>query len=85
MADPHESTSIKTASGVIDALGGTMAAARLAQSVPQVMTNARAKNRLPYPSFLLLTAALAEVGKTADPRLWGIKPAPSDEERRDGQ
>ncbi|MGC2781122.1 MAG: hypothetical protein WA418_36340 [Bradyrhizobium sp.] len=62
-----------------------MAAARLAQSVPQVMTNARAKNRLPYPSFLLLTAALAQVGKTADPRLWGIKPVHSVKERRDGR
>lgn len=65
---------IATASGVIDALGGTTAAAKVAELPPQVMTNARAKNRLPYPSFLIMTEALSALGKSADPRLWGIKP-----------
>jgi hypothetical protein len=65
---------IATASGVIDALGGTTAAAKIAELPPQVMTNARAKNRLPYPSFLIMTEALSALGRCADPRLWGIKP-----------
>lgn len=65
---------IKTAAGVIDALGGTVAAAGVGETLPQQMTNARASNRLPYPTFLLMTDALSALGKSADPRLWGIKP-----------
>lgn len=65
---------IATATGVIEALGGTVAAAKIAETEPQSMTNARSKNRLPYPSFLLMTEALSALGKCADPRLWGIKP-----------
>ena len=65
---------IRTAAGVIDALGGTCAAARVAEATPQSMTNARTRNRLPYPTFLILTDALSALGKSADPRLWGIKP-----------
>jgi len=66
---------IKTAAGVIDALGGTTMAARIGETLPQVMTNARTRNRLPYPSFLLMNEALAAIKKGADPQLWGIKPA----------
>lgn len=69
-----QSRPIATAAGVIDALGGTTATARIAELPPQVMTNARTRNRLPYPSFLILTDALSALGKSADPRLWGIKP-----------
>ncbi|MCK1669408.1 hypothetical protein [Bradyrhizobium sp. 153] len=65
---------IKTAAGVIEALGGTVAAARVGETTPQSMTNARTRNRLPYPTFLILTEALSALGKSADPRLWGIKP-----------
>ncbi|WP_018456833.1 hypothetical protein [Bradyrhizobium sp. WSM4349] len=59
---------------MIDALGGTCAAARIGESLPQSMANARASNRLPYPTFLLMNEALSALGKCADPRLWGIKP-----------
>ena len=74
MADSSKS-SIKTATGVIDALGGTSAAAKIADATPQAMTNARARNRLPYPTFLIFSDALAALEKSADPRLWGIKPS----------
>ncbi|MBR0695977.1 hypothetical protein [Bradyrhizobium lablabi] len=59
---------------MIDALGGTTAAARLGETTPQQMTNARTRNRLPYPTFLIFLDALAALEKSADPRLWGIKP-----------
>ena len=74
MADSSKS-SIKTAAGVIDALGGTSAAAKIADTTPQAMTNARARNRLPYPTFLIFSDALAALEKSADQRLWGIKPS----------
>jgi len=64
---------IRTAAGVIDALGGTVAASKVARTVPQAMTNARASNRLPYPSFLVMSEALAAMGLSADPELWGIR------------
>jgi hypothetical protein len=75
MADSRVKSEIKTAGGVIDALGGTSAAAKVAETTPQAMTNARARNRLPYPTFLMLSDALAAIEKSADPRLWGIKPS----------
>jgi hypothetical protein len=73
MPDSNVKSIIKTAGGVIDALGGTCKAAKLGETTPQAMTNARARNRLPYPTFLILSDALA-IEKSADPRLWGIKP-----------
>jgi hypothetical protein len=75
MDDSHpEQKLIRTAASVIDALGGTVAASKVAKTQPQAMTNARARNRLPYPTFLLMSHALAAIGRRADPRLWGIKP-----------
>lgn len=65
---------LHTAGEVLDALGGGSAAARLVQSSPQSMTNARASNRLPYSSFLIFSGELARRGLQARPELWGIKP-----------
>ena len=72
--DDSPGKSLPTAASVIDALGGTTAAAKIGETTPQQMTNARTRNRLPYPTFLVLTDALSALGKSADPRLWGIKP-----------
>jgi hypothetical protein len=74
MSDSHNLVLLDTADGVIDAIGGTVAAAKVGKVTPQAMTNARSRNRLPYPTFLLMTQALTEIGRQADPRLWGIKP-----------
>lgn len=74
MNDSQDQSTIETAAGVIDALGGTTAAARAGDALPQDISRARGQNRLPSSTFLLLTEALAVIGKRADPRLWGIKP-----------
>ena len=66
---------IATVDEVIDALGGGSAASRLAGLTPQSMTNARARGRLPYPTFLILSDELARRGLKAPAELWGIKPA----------
>jgi hypothetical protein len=69
-------TLISTAGDVIDALGGTAAAAKMlgTKAALQSISNARARNRLPSSTFLLFTDELARVGKRAPPALWGIKP-----------
>ncbi len=77
---------LHSAAEVIDALGGTRKAALLAgYSRQNPITNARARGNLPYSTFLIFSRALAKRGLAASPALWGIKPAPSEEERRDGQ
>ena len=64
-----------TASAVIDAVGGTLAASRLTGSSMPSVSGWRASGRLPPKTFLLLTEALAALGKSAPSTLWGIDPA----------
>jgi hypothetical protein len=65
-----------TASDVIDGVGGTAAAARLTrQRSLSNVSNWRATNRLPPSTYLILTEALAALGKSAPSTLWGIAPA----------
>ncbi len=66
---------LETASEVIDALGGTDAAAKIAGVQMPAISNARARNKLPSATFLIFSDALAAVGKRARPALWGIKPS----------
>jgi hypothetical protein len=64
---------LRSASEVIDALGGTTATAQLIGRKPQHVSNWRASGRLPAFTFLLLTAELENLGMTAPPSLWGIR------------
>ena len=73
---------LTTSSEVIDALGGTSAAAELASqgapggvcSLPSV-SNWRRAGRLPSYTFLLFTVELNARGYRAPSMLWGIAPA----------
>lgn len=58
---------------MIDALGGTTAAADLAGIDKRVVSNWRARKRVPAEYFLTLSQALADLGKEADPAIFGIK------------
>ena len=73
---------LATASEVIDALGGTAAAAALAARVYQsvkpslsAVSNWRKAGRLPAATFLVFTTELAGRGYRASPTLWSIAPA----------
>jgi hypothetical protein len=64
---------LKSVDAVIDALGGTAAAAALAGRTGPAASNWRATGRIPAEFFLIFAAALARVGKAADPSVYGIK------------
>jgi hypothetical protein len=80
---PAQFIDLATASEVIDALGGTSAAAALASqgapggfcSLPSV-SNWRSSGRLPSYTFLLFTVALNARGYRAPSMLWSIAPVP---------
>jgi hypothetical protein len=61
---------LNTARDVVQALGGTSAAAKLANRSPQSITNAQRVNSLPAETFRVMTEALAEKGMTAPKELW---------------
>lgn len=67
---------LKSASDVIDALGGTAAMARLTSRRMQSVSNWRAEGRLPAETFLVVGRALEDIGKSAPPSIWGIAAAP---------
>mgnify|MGYP001590215986 CR=1 FL=1 len=66
----------KTADEVIDALGGTSKAAKKLGCSLQVITNWRAR-RIPPEMFLVVTDILNEMGRTAEPTVFGMKQAES--------
>lgn len=65
-------TILQTADDVIDALGGTGAVAALTGASIASVSNWRANGRLPPRTFLIVTAALTEIGATAPAALWSI-------------
>lgn len=64
---------MQTASDVIDALGGTLATAKIARRSMQAVSNWRKANRLPAETFLTISQELKSRGETAPPALWGIE------------
>lgn len=71
-----DSQTLLTASDVIDAVGGTAAAAALThQRSLSNVSNWRATNRLPPKTYLQFSAELSARGLSASPTLWGIAPA----------
>lgn len=68
---------LETTDAVIDAVGGTSAAAGLFGFDPRRVSNWRKAGRFPPETFLVLTAALRAIGKTAPSTLWSMhEPAP---------
>jgi hypothetical protein len=65
---------LNSADEVIDAVGGTAAAARLVAASIASVSNWRARDRLPPRTFLLFEEALDVVGAAASSTLWGIDP-----------
>jgi hypothetical protein len=67
-----QAQTITSASGVIDALGGTSATGRLTGRKPAAVSNWRALNRLPPTTFAVLRAELQRHGYDAPLSLWGM-------------
>lgn len=58
---------------LVDALGGTSAAAELMAVDKRVVSNWKARGRVPAEYFLSLIGALANLGEEADPAIFGMK------------
>lgn len=63
---------LETASEVIDALGGTTAAARALGTTPQAVCNWRATGQLPIKRFFVISGELEKIGKVAPLSLFGF-------------
>ena len=63
---------LKTASDVIDALGGTPATANLTGRRAQHVTNWRATGQLPANTFLVISKELEARDQSAPASLWGM-------------
>jgi hypothetical protein len=56
----------------MDALGGTAAVARMTGRTYRAAFNWRGFNAFPSNTYLVISTALANIGKQAPPRLWGM-------------
>lgn len=66
---------LATVDDIIDAVGGTRAAASLAGVTLPAVSNWRERRRIPSEKFMIFAEALREVGKEAPPELFGFKSA----------
>lgn len=73
---------IKSATEIIDALGGNIAVGRLTSSSAKAVSNWRAFDRLPPNTYLLVKEALAALGHTAPDHLWSMRLPQSQSNRR---
>lgn len=64
---------LKTVDQVIDALGGTTAAATFTGRKVQHVSNWRAYGKLPSNTFLTVSQELERLGFKAEPEIWGIQ------------
>lgn len=70
---------LNTTAEVIVALGGNGPVADLTSSTPKAVSNWRGFETFPSNTYVAITEALREQGKTAPPSLWGMKsPAESE-------
>lgn len=70
---------LETTEQVIEALGGNGPVAELTLSKPNAVSNWRSFSTFPSNTYVTLTAALQDIGKSAPPSLWGMK-LPVDQE-----
>lgn len=66
---------IRTLDDLIDALGGTAAAASKAGVSPPAVSNWRSRGRVPPEHFLRLSDEVGKLGRRLDPSLFGFSPA----------
>jgi hypothetical protein len=66
-------TELSTTSEVIIALGGNGPVAELTSSTPKAVSNWRGFETFPSNTYVAMTEALREQGKTAPASLWGMK------------
>lgn len=64
---------LESATDVIDAIGGTAAAGRITGQTSATVSNWRARAQITPEHFLTILEALSEIGKTASPKVFGIK------------
>lgn len=64
---------LNSVEAIIDALGGTAAAAALAGVGMSAVSNWKDRGRIPAENFLTFSAALAKESKQADPVVFGFK------------
>jgi hypothetical protein len=70
---------LETTDQVINALGGNGPVAELTASKPNAVSNWRGFETFPPNTYVVMTSALALIGKTAPTRLWRMK-VPADAE-----
>lgn len=63
---------IESVDAVIDAVGGTSAASRLAGVGLSAVSNWKSRGRIPAEKFKIFERALARLGTHADPKLFGF-------------
>lgn len=73
---------LSTVAAVVEALGGNDAVYRQFGISPQKLSNYRAEGRFPARLYLKFSAALARVGRKADPDLWNQEPPAARPARR---
>lgn len=66
---------IRTLDELIEALGGTAAAATKAGVTPPAVSNWRTRGRIPPEHFLRLSDEIGKLGRRLDPALFGFSPA----------
>jgi hypothetical protein len=66
---------LKSVDEVVEALGGTVAVASLAEVGKQAVSNWRARGVIPSEYFLRVSLALAVVGTCASHSVFGLKSA----------
>lgn len=64
---------LDTVDEVVDAVGGTFGAAKLAGVSPSGVSNWRARGRIPADKSMIFAEALKPLGKTANPNVFGIE------------
>jgi len=70
---------LATTGEVIEALGGVPAVAELTGSTYKAVFNWKGFSNFPSKTYLIMTGALAAVGKTAPAALWGMTAAQESE------
>lgn len=72
---------LHTASDVFDALGGNSGLEALTGSKPSAISMWKKAGSFPANTYVVMTDALAAVGKRAPDSLWGMKAANADSEK----
>lgn len=75
MRETPEGIVLETVDEVVDAVGGTFEAAKIAGLTPPGVSNWRSRQRIPGNKSMIFAEALKPLGKTASPCVFGFEPA----------